>query len=403
MSAGLFLRCFARCFGRLDVGGRRLGRLARGRRPLRVHELVDALADHVRRRLEVDVVGRVDDAEADLADRVARREQDGLGELEDLLRRVERLVAVEVAPEHPRELLQVADRDAAPHQLLRPLRVAHLAQEVLLARGADEVVVAVAVADVGQRVGAAELLVARVDVDHRVAAGAALVVEVVAVDVGVDAADVVDRAPEAAEVDRDHVVDRERLAVDLEQVLDRADRAALAGGLVRGVDLDLVADARDVDEQVARDRHHRDDLLVRVEPDEDHRVRARLVAGLAVAVADVGAEDHQRLRLAGVGAVDLGDLDRRPPLGAQDVEHVVDLQQHGRGDRARGREADQHAGEQRAQHEPAADARRRGLVVVRHDRVRRVAHASPPSTTLSPSGRPSADGRPSTKSRSAWR
>ena len=29
-------------------------------------------------------------------------------------------------------------------------------------------------------------------------------------------------------------------------------------GLVRGVDLDLVADARDVDEQVARDRHHRD-------------------------------------------------------------------------------------------------------------------------------------------------
>ena len=54
-----------------------------------------------------------------------------------------------------------------------PFGVAHLAQEVLLARGADEVVVAMAVADVGERVGAAELLVARVDVDHRVAAGAA--------------------------------------------------------------------------------------------------------------------------------------------------------------------------------------------------------------------------------------
>ena len=41
-----------------------------------------------------------------------------------------------------------------------------------------------------------------------------------AVDVGVDAADVVDRAPEAAEVHGDHMVDRERLAVDREQLVD---------------------------------------------------------------------------------------------------------------------------------------------------------------------------------------
>ena len=143
------------------------------------------------------------------------------------------------------------------------------------------------------------------------------------------------------------MVDRERLPVDLEQLLDRPDRPALAAVLVGGVDLDLVADPGDVDEQVARDRHHRDDLLVRVEADEDHRVRARLDAGLLVAVADVRAEDHQRLRLAGVGAVDLGDLDRRPALGAQDVEHVVDLQQHGGRDGPRRGQADQDAGQQR--------------------------------------------------------
>ena len=86
------------------------------------------------------------------------------------------------------QLLKVLDVNPAAHQLLRALRVAHLAQEVLLARRPHEVVVAVAVADVGQRVGAAQLLVAGIDVDHRVAGRAALVVEVVAVDVRVDAA-----------------------------------------------------------------------------------------------------------------------------------------------------------------------------------------------------------------------
>jgi hypothetical protein len=43
-----------------------------------------------------------------------------------------------------------------------------LAQEVLLARGAEEVVVAVAVADVVERVLAHELLVAGLHVDRRV-------------------------------------------------------------------------------------------------------------------------------------------------------------------------------------------------------------------------------------------
>ena len=105
---------------------------------------------------------------------------------------------------------------------------AGLAQEVLLAGRAHEVVVAVAVADVVERVGAAQALVAGLHVDRgEVGGGRAVVaVEVAAVDVGVDALQLVHEAAEAGEVDVDHVVD-----LDPEHRVQRLDgqwRAAVA-------------------------------------------------------------------------------------------------------------------------------------------------------------------------------
>ena len=100
------------------------------------------------------------------------------------------------------QLLLLRDQLAGADLRLR------LPEEVLLARGAHDVGVGVAVADVVERVLAAQLLVAGVDVDRRVlVVRVRVVVEVAAVDVGVDAADRVHRLAEAAEVDVDHVVD----------------------------------------------------------------------------------------------------------------------------------------------------------------------------------------------------
>ena len=92
----------------------------------------------------------------------------------------------------------VLDQPAHAHLLLG------LAQEVLLAGRADEVVVLVAEAHVLERLAAAQPLVAggHVDVGELGA-----VVEVAPVDVGVDAAQRVDPGVEAAEVDVDDVVD----------------------------------------------------------------------------------------------------------------------------------------------------------------------------------------------------
>ena len=96
-----------------------------------------------------------------------------------------------------------------------------------------------AVAHVIERPVAAELRVARLDVD--VVVLAALRVEVVAVDVDVDAADRVDRVVKALEVDVDDVVD-----VDAEQVLDRLQCELRPPRGVRGIQL-VGAVARDLD------------------------------------------------------------------------------------------------------------------------------------------------------------
>ena len=93
--------------------------------------------------------------------------------------------------------------------------------EHLLARVAVEVRVRVPEADEVERLLAVQLLVAGLQVDRGVAlAPGRVVVEVAAVDVHPDAADLGDDLLEAAEVDRDQVVDR-----DARERLDRLERA----------------------------------------------------------------------------------------------------------------------------------------------------------------------------------
>ena len=70
-----------------------------------------------------------------------------------------------------------------------------------------------AVANVVERLPPRELLVAGKEVDLRVAKRPATVVEVATVDVDPGAVELVDDLAEAAEVDRDQVVDRGRPSV----------------------------------------------------------------------------------------------------------------------------------------------------------------------------------------------
>ena len=191
--------------------------------------------------------------------------------------------------------------------LRRRQLLARLAQELLLARRAHQVVVVVAVADVLERVVAAHPLVAGRDVDLRVLLGGAqpdVRVVVVVVDVHVHAADRVDGVGEAREVDVDDVVD----VVDAGELLDDLQGQLRPAVGVGGVELvDPVAG--DVHLQVARDRQHRD--LVGGDAEQDRRVRAR--PDLLALRALVGAEDEDRLRLARVGDGELA-LNRAPAL-----------------------------------------------------------------------------------------
>ena len=95
-----------------------------------------------------------------LADRVARGEDRQLDQLEDL--RGAANVRGGVRAQDLGQRLAVAEQLAGAELVLG------LADEVLLAGGADQVGVGVAEADVVERVRAAELLVARLDVDRGV-------------------------------------------------------------------------------------------------------------------------------------------------------------------------------------------------------------------------------------------
>ena len=339
----------------------------RSARPARGRELPDGLADLPGRRRHV---ARADlGAEVDLLDRVLRRLVGELDEPEDgpLVGDVRDRVLAEDAQQRLARAEELADAEL----------VLGLAEEVLLARGPDEVVVEVAVADVVQGVGAAELLVAGRDVDRRVVrpapVGRAVVVEVAPVDVGVHAAEPVDRPAKAAEVHVDDVVDR-----DAEHVAQGADGERRAADLERGVDLvgDGAVLRRDLHLEVARDRHDRRDAPARVQAQEDDRVRAGRALRRDVGEAAVRAEQEDRLRAA-LG--DVGEERAVDPVrtrGQDPLDVVLDLEDDGGRDGPRGRQHDEQRRERGALEDRPADARRRrGLLDG--------AHASPPSTARS--------------------
>jgi hypothetical protein len=242
--------------------------------------------------------------------------------------------------------------------------------EELLASVADEIVVSVPIADERERSAAVDLLVARLEVDRGVLLAVAVVLVVVApVDVDPDAAELVDHLREAAEVDRDEVVDRQA-----RQRLHCLDRALRAARRVRGVD--AVAEwqaARTVnlDLEVAREGEQRDRLLPGIHANEHHRVRARRCLR-AVALPVVVTEEQRDGRLAGERRVQvlrgLLHLDV-PRLNQADGVLAVQPGAGGRG--SRHHDGDRPEPEEPLpQKAPAAPARRRRLRVADDRRQR---------------------------------
>ena len=155
---------------------------------------------------------------------------------------------------------QLRDRELRAHGLLERL------DELLLTRDPVEVRVRVPVAGVVESGAARQLLVARLDVDLRVARAKRVVVA--AIDVDIDAVDLVDELLEAVEVDGDHVVDLE--VSERLHGRDGAGRAAEGECLVelaaprRGVGVA----ARMVDLEIAREREQRERVRPRVGANE---------------------------------------------------------------------------------------------------------------------------------------
>ena len=243
------------------------------------------------------------------------------------------------------------------------------AHEQLLARDAIEVGVRVPVADEVECLIAAELLVAGEEIDRGEAEVAAAVVEIAPVDVEPDAPDCVDELAEAAEVDRDQVVDRNagQLANGLERALGPARRV----GVVDPRAERRPAGAVDLHEQVARERQHRDRLRVGIGAHEHDRVRARR-RSLPLTGALVVADHERRRRLAGQRDVEplRRDLDlgrRGDDLGDALVEPEVRTA-GGRADRDE--EEDSGPCQRRADERPARAPRRFRLAVDRDRRER---------------------------------
>ena len=293
----------------------------------------------------------------DLPHRAAGRERHQLGQPQDLLGAAD--VGVGVPAEQPRERQVVVD------DLLDAALLLGLADEVLLAGGADDVGVGVAVAHVVERVAAAQPLVAGLDVDRGVGD---VGVEVAAVDVRVHAAHLVDRGLEALEVDVDHVVDADPREIGLHRPHRQPGSAVRVGG----VDLRRAV-AGDQDLEVAGDGEQRRGVLGGVQVDEHHRVRVPLDPPQPVGLAHVGAEDEDRLRGARLGRGELGHLQRLlVPVLADRRGHVAHLQQAGGG------------GGDRAQHDHQAGGQREALPHVQGQARRplRVVHRSPPMARI---------------------
>ena len=122
----------------------------------------------------------------------------------------------------------------------------------------------------GQRVVAAQQLVARLQVDRHVVVGCRTVVdvEVAPVDREPDTAERADDAVERTEVDGNQIVD-----LHAGQFLDRGQRERFLPDVVGLVDRSPTV-ARDVDDEVAREREQRDRLRARVDAHHHHRVGA---------------------------------------------------------------------------------------------------------------------------------
>ena len=264
-------------------------------------------ARHVGAALQREVGAR--GAELDLAQRLALREADQFGEFEHAVGRRAEAGRDDRLADDFRDVFDLSE------QVFGGDLLAQCAQEVLLARDAHEVRIAVAVAHVAERVVVTELLIARLQVDFRVVFAAfAVDVQVAVVDVHVHAAERVDDLDEAREVDVDDPVDHEaredffldRFRGEFHRAFDAAQLRAVG---VRGVDLFLrvvlAFAAFDVDQQVARNRHHRGLALVGVEAHEQDRVAVRRVGAVQRVLglgAPVGAEHEVGLRAAGVSA-----------------------------------------------------------------------------------------------------
>jgi hypothetical protein len=183
-------------------------------------------------------------------------------------------LAVQLRVAADADLDVLGDRLDHPRQVERPGAGTDLilerAQEELLARNAVQVGVGVAIAHEVERLVAAELLVAGEEVDRGVAEVAAAVVEVPPVDVDPDAAEGVDELVEAAEVDRDQIVDRH--ACQLPDGLERPLRAAFREGAVDAGAESRLPRAVDLDVEIAREGEERHGLRVWVGPDEHDRV-----------------------------------------------------------------------------------------------------------------------------------
>ena len=261
--------CANSAIGGLDVRGRRR-ELVRPGQPADL-DLEEVAGGHLVREARV------------LVER-ARRDSltTGLPDLHVLRHRVDDLEDV------PRVL------ELVPHDLL------HRLHELLLAAEPEEVGVGVPVAHEVERLPALQALVAGPEVDRGVVA--ALEVDVAAVDVEPDAAELVDALPEAVEVDADQEVDRET-----RQLANRLERPLGAAVRVRGVDSvrgGATVRALDLDDEVAGKGEHRDRVVRRIGAQEHERVRAGRSGSV---LGTVVVADHER---------DTG------PLGSRHLEHL---------------------------------------------------------------------------------
>ena len=185
-------------------------------------------------------------------------------------------------------------------------------------------------------------------------------------DVHVDAADGVDNALEADEVDLDVVVDR-----DVQRLLDRLHQAvgAVAGRVLEGgVDAIGAVGAGDGHVEVARDRQDRRLLLRSVDVQDHHRVGplpehlalARLTAGAAGQVVPAVRPDQQHVH---DGALVRGQLFELPSLDLAQPPFEVAEPGSGRHHADR----DEHARPDEQPPGPAVGVDRRGRLGLRHE------------------------------------